>query len=93
MSIDFEKVTQNLKSSPAVAKLLENRELLNALQSSADGKKLMNILNRAGEDTLNKALQSALSGRSEDAKNLLSSLFSTAEGAEVIKNLSKIVKE
>lgn len=92
MSLNFEKVTENLRNTPEIAKLLENQELLNNLQNSIDGKKLMNILNSASEDVLNQAMQQVMAGKTEEVKNTLSALFNSPDGAELIKRLSKLVK-
>jgi len=92
MSNELEILAKALLATPNGAKVLGNIDKLSKMLNGAEGKKLVEQLSGGGGDALKKAAESAATGDGDRAKNLLSSLLSTPEGAKLAKQIVEAVK-
>ena len=79
-------MTNPLKSPQAEA-LLKNRDALQALMASPEGRQLMELMNRQGE--LPRAAQQAMQGDPSQLTRQLAAILQTPEGARLAQALRR----
>jgi hypothetical protein len=89
---EYEALARALLSSPQGAKAIGNLNQITEALNKPEGKKLLGMLAGGGGDALKTAAESALKGDSESAKNLISGLLSTREGAELARQIIEMIK-
>lgn len=90
MANDMETLARALIASGQGAKLAKGMEKLTALTGTQEGQELMALLAGGGSDAVKQAAQAAMTGDRDAAKNALTALFSTKEGAALAVRLMEI---
>jgi len=75
------------KDDPKAASILNNKKLLNELLASPDTKKLIDLLNKNGGDSLKSAAESAAKGETEDLMSILNKVMKSEEGSQAVSGI------
>lgn len=84
-----DSIPEALKKDPQAAKLLGDPAALQALLSSPETKRLMDLLNRQAGAGLRDAAKAAASGRPEALMGLLDQVAHSKEGAQAVEGIRK----
>ena len=77
------------KDDPKAASILNNKKLLNELLESPDTKKLIDLLNKNGGDSLKSAAESAAKGETEDLMSMLNKIMKSEEGSQAVSGIKE----
>lgn len=91
MSIDKDKLANDILKDQDITSLLANKQMLMSLLSGPEGKKLISILSRDGGKALKQAADALAKGDSEKAKDAIMPMIDD-EGAQILNSLNNKAK-
>lgn len=92
MSNDYENLAKIILSTPQGARISEGFDKLNTFLSSKEGTEMLSILANGGTDAVKDAARAAIDGDGERAKNAVSALLSSKEGAALAAKILEIMR-
>ena len=93
MATDMEKLLKNLSDKPEAKRAMENIGDVKGLVDSQEGKAILNQLSDQNAAHVKKAADAAAAGDTAAAKQLLSKVLSTKEGATLARQVMEMVKK
>lgn len=93
MPADMEAIAKALLSGADGEKIKKNLGKFSEILSSPQGKSLVTALMSDGGKSLQKAAEDAQKGNTDTAKQILSSVLATKEGAEIINKIVTTASE
>ena len=93
MPADMESIAKALLANADGAKIKQNMGKFSEILSSPQGKSVLNALLSDGGEKLKKAAEDMQKGDSASAKQMISSVLSTKDGAEVLNKIISAASE
>ena len=93
MPNQYDAIASLLTNMPQGDKVLKNLDKLTTIMNSNEGKQLASIIKKEDSEAIKGALSQAMEGNRESAKQMVMSILSTKEGAQVASKIAEILGE
>ncbi|MDP4109259.1 MAG: hypothetical protein Q8878_04445 [Bacillota bacterium] len=93
MPSQYDTIASLLNSMPQGDKVLKNLDKLSSVMNSEEGKQLASKFKKEDGEAMKEALSAAMGGNRESAMQMVKSLLSTKEGAQVASKIAQILGE
>jgi len=93
MQADMEAFARALLGNKQGEKINANFDKFSQIMSSKQGKAVVDTLMSDGGDGLRRAVQDAQNGNTDTAKQILTSVLATKEGADILRKIVEAASE
>ena len=93
MPSQYDAISNLLTNMPQGEKVIKNLDKLGQLMNSDEGKQLASALKPEDSSAIKDAISEMMNGKTESAKQVVMSLLSTKEGAQVASKVAEILGE